>query len=225
MPFKGLRAQSAERLIKIPGLQEFYDSIMQQDLQLIDGVEHTARYPTGAGHPFFLTKEPAAGTIYMHNREFSHSFIRYDVLNDNLQVYHFTESGPRIIDLNKNKIEGFSIEGHHFINITALNNPGLTIVEGFYEAKYEGRISYLLRHEKVYLDYASGSGGGYEEHLLKYLSTPQGWYRISNRKSLFRAFGDDPEAIKKYIRKSGISLKLATDDEIIRIIKYYESLD
>jgi hypothetical protein len=224
-PITALFSQSADLLNKITALQVLYDSLIEQDLQLIDGKAHTAKYPTGTGHPFFLTKEPVAGTIYMHGQEFRHSFIRYDIYNDILQVYHFTESGPQIIDLNKNKIYAFSIEGHYFVNLIASDNPGLSIPHGFYEVKYKGPVSLLLRHEKVYLEYASGSRGGYDDHLLRYLSTPDGWFRISGRKSLLDAFGEDNEEIKKYIRKSGISIKLATDEEIIRIIKYRESIN
>jgi len=220
-----LLSQSGVISEKMAGLQELYDSIMQKNLQLIDGKAHTAKYPSGIGHPFFLTKEPVAGIIYMQGQEFRHTYIRYDVFNDVLQVYHFTESGPQIIDLNKNKIDSFLIEGHYFVNLTALKNHDLPIPEGFYELKYKGPVSLLLRYEKVYLDYSSGYRGGYEDHLLRYLSTPDGWYRIVSRKSLLNAFGKDLEEIKKYIRKSGISVKLATDEEIIRIIKYSESIN
>jgi hypothetical protein len=223
--FNSSFCQSKENLKKIAALQDLYDSLIQKDLQLIDGRAHTARYPAGTGHPFFLTNEPVTGTIYMHGQKFVHAFIRYDILNDILQIYHFTESGPQIIDLNKYKIDAFTFEGHNFKNMTASKNPGLSINEGFYETKYEGQISYLLRHEKVYLDYASGSRGGYEDRILRYLSAPQGWFRISSRKSLLNALGKDREEVKKYIRKSGISVKLATDEEIIRIIKYCESID
>ncbi len=224
-PFTALFPQSRDVFTRIDQLQELYDSLIQQDLQLIDGKAHTAKYPSGTGHPFFLTKEPVAGTIFIHGQEFMHSFIRYDIYNDILQIYHFTESGPQIIDLNKNRIDAFSIKGHYFNNLTASNNPGLSIPQGFYEVKYKGPVFLLLRHEKVYLDYASGSRGGYEDHFLRYLSTPDGWFRIGSRKSLLNAFGEDKEEIKKFLRKSGISIKLATDEEIIRIIKYYESIN
>jgi hypothetical protein len=225
LPFKALLSQSADLLTRIAGLQNLYDSLIQHDLQLVDGKSHTAKYPSGTGHPFFLTKEPVSGKIFMHGREFRHSFIRYDVFNDILQIYHFTESGPQIIDLNKDKIDTFSIEGHNFINITASRNPDLSISEGFYELKYKGPVSLLLRYEKEYVDYASGSRGGYEDHLIRYLSTPDSWFRIKGRKSFLNAFGKDREDINKYIRKSGISIKLATDEDIIRIIKYSESIN
>jgi len=224
-PFSALLSQSKDLVAKIDGLRSLYDSLIQQDLQLIDGKAHTAKYPIGTGHPFFLTKEPLKGIIFMHGQEFRHSFVRYDVFNNILQIYHFTETGPQIIDLNKDKIDAFSIEGHYFINMLSSKNPNLSIPEGFYEVKYKGPVSLLLRHEKVFLDYASGSRGGYEDHLIRYLSTQDGWFRISGRKSLLNAFGEDREEIIKYLRKSGISVKLATDEDIIRIIKFSESID
>jgi hypothetical protein len=216
LPFTSLFSQSTNLLTRIAGLQTLYDSLVQQDLQLVDGKAHTAKYPSGTGHPFFLTNEPVSGTIFMQGQEFSHSFIRYDIFNDILQIYHFTESGPQIIDLNKNKIDAFSIEGHYFINIP---------IKGFYEVKYKGPVSLLSRYEKEYIDYASGSRGGWEDHLTMYLSSPDGWFRIKGRKSLLNAFGEDHEEMKKYIRKSGISVKLATDEEIIRVIKHSESIN
>lgn len=215
-PLTALLSQSTDLLTRIAGLQILYDSLIQQDLQLVDGKAHTAKYPSGTGHPFFLTNEPVTGTIYMHGQEFRHSFVRYDIFNDILQIYHFTESGPQIIDLNKNKIDAFSIEGHYFVSITT---------KGFYEVKYKGSVSLLLRYEKEYIDYASGSRGGYEDHLIRYLSAPDGWFRIKGRKSLLNAFGENHEEIKKFIRRSGISVKLATDEEIIRILKYSESIN
>jgi hypothetical protein len=225
LPFTALFSQYTDLVSKIAGLQSLYDSLIQQDLQLIDGKAHTAKYPIGTGHPFFLTKEPVKGIIFMHGQEFRHSFIRYDVFNDILQIYHFAESGPQIIDLNRDKIDAFSIEGHYFINLLASDNPDLSIPEGFYEVKYKGPVSLLLRYEKVYLDYASGSRGGYQDHLIRYLSTQDCWFRISGRKSLLNAFGEDREEINKYLRKSGISVKLATDEDIIRIIKFSESIN
>jgi hypothetical protein len=90
---------------------------------------------------------------------------------------------------------------------------------------YNGATSYLVRHEKVFLDYVSGTMGGYEDHSIRYLSSPEGWFRITGRRSLLSAFGEDREEIKKFIRKSGMTVKLATDEEIIRIIKFSESIN
>jgi hypothetical protein len=67
--------------------------------------------------------------------------------------------------------------------------------------------------------------GGYEDHSIRYLSSPEGWFRITGRRSLLSAFGEDREEIKKFIRKSGMTVKLATDEEIIRIIKFSESIN
>jgi hypothetical protein len=209
---------------EIAGLTELYDSLFQHDLEIIDGKAHTAKYLSGIGHPFFLKQEPVPGQIYMNGQEYNHSFIRYDLLNDMLQIYHFTKSGPQIIDLNKNKIEAFTIEGHHFIHLTFSEIPEMSSLEGFYEEKYKGITSYLVRHEKVYLDNISGSRGGYEDHSYRYLSAPGGWFKITGRRSLLKAFEGNRDEIKEFIRKSHMTIKLATDEEIIRLLKFNESI-
>jgi hypothetical protein len=210
---------------EIAGLTKLYDSLFQHDLDVIDGRAHTAKYPSGIGHPFFLTREPVMGEIYIKGQEFRHSFMRYDLLNDMLQIYHFTKSGPQIIDLNKNKIEAFTIEGHHFINLTVSETTGMSSLEGFYEEKYKGATSYLVRHEKVYLENISGSRGGYEDHSYRYLSDPGGWFKITGQRSLLKAFEKNHDEIKEFIRKSQMTIKLATDEEIIRVIKFNESIN
>ena len=110
-----------------------YDSLFRVDLQLVDGRAHTSSYPSGIGHPFFLTGEPVPGTIRMDGKNFKNSFIRYDLLNDMLQIYHFTVSGPQIIDLNKKKIEAFRIAGYQFIHFSSAKIQGVSSKEGFYE--------------------------------------------------------------------------------------------
>ena len=209
---------------KTTRIGEIYDSLFQLDLRLVNGRVHTAKYPSGIGHPFFLTGEPVPGTICMDGREYKHSYIRYDLLNDGLQIFHFIKSGPQIIDLNKKNIEAFSIEGHHFINMTGVNVQGTSPEEGFFEEKYKGPYSYLIRRKKLYLDNITGSRGGYEEYTYRYLYTPRGLFRITNRRSLLKPFMENQEKIKEYIRKSQLTVKLATDEQIINLIKYHASI-
>ena len=205
------------------GISEIYDSLFI-DLQLIDGRLHSAKYPSGTNHAFFLNGEPVPGKIMINGKEYTHPYIRYDLLNDMLQIYHFSRSGTHIIDLNKEKVEAFSISGHNFEHISVAKYPGFSFNEGFYEVMYGGKYTYWLHREKIFMSKTIETTGGYETVLSRYISGPLGWFRITNQKSLLTALPEKKDELKEFLRKSHITIKLATDEEITGIIKFYESI-
>ena len=206
-------------------VNELYDSLFQSDLELVNGRNHSARYPSGTGHPFFISRQSLPGNIIYKGKRYEYPYIRYDVLNDMVQLHHFTRSGSYIIDLNKTNVDGFQINGHSFVNIRNEEVADGNINPGFYELKHSGKYTFWLRWEKIYSDRTVETTGEYEDVKLRYIEVNNQWYRIVNRSLLLKAISDHQDEVKEFLRKSGISVRISSDEELLSVIKYCESLD
>jgi len=205
-------------------IYSYYDSLFQSELQIIDGRLHSDRYPSGTGHPFYLSRESVPGTILYEGRVYKYSFIRYDILNDILQIHHFSRTGSYIIDLNTQKINAFRLNGHTFIRLSSSISSGSRIEDGFYELVYNGETKYWLKWEKNFVNRTVESAGEFETVKTRYLSRDGNWYRITNRFSLLKAFSDKKDEVRDYLKTARISVRVATDDELKTVLKHCDSL-
>ena len=204
---------------------ELYDSLFETNLDLINGRNHSERYPAGTGHPFFISQQSMPGHIICGGKKYTYPHIRYDVFNDMLQIHHFARTGSYILDLNKQDIDGFKLDGHTFVQIREDEIHDAGITPGFYELKHQGKYTFWIRWEKNYSDRTVETSGGYENSEQRYIQAGDQWYRIVNRRSLLKAIPEYQDEIKAYLRNSGISLRIATVEELLTVIRYCESIE
>ena len=186
----------------------------------LNGRENTFVYPVATGTPFFMRSGESNASLVTHTGTYDSILLKYDLLNDILLLGFKAEEGIEEIQLNKNIVLSFNLFGSEFVN---LSEPAI-LPEGYYEQLYNGNIRLYKKHIKI----LSGKSGPvqfeYRYNTQTILIHNHQAYRIFNKSSLLKALNDNQKKVSNYLKENHIMVNRATEDELIRVIKYYESL-
>ena len=221
MAFKSCSV-SAQLAADDSNLRRLYDSLFQTSKYLINGKLHQTRYPGGIGHPYFGEFSWTSGIISNDKIGIPHHAIRYDLLNDDLLIQHFSVTGSHIIIVNKKFAREFMLGEHKFLLLESLHGEDLDIEPGYYESVYRSTTEILIRWKKFYTKGTSGSGG-YEQTQTVFIKNRGNYYKITNRKSLLLALQDREDDINAYLSQHAISVRRAGIDELISLVIYYDN--
>ncbi len=106
-------------------LLKVYDSLTgYTNSSLLNGVEYIEQYRSRGQHQFFLQRDYIDGDLVYDGQEFYGIGLKYDIFSDRL-IAKLDENinGSLIMELIKEKVQGFTISGHHFRNISTGNKP------------------------------------------------------------------------------------------------------
>jgi hypothetical protein len=176
----------------------------------------------------FLFDDWKKGNVLLKTRERIDSvYIRYNLYSDLLGV----------------KVDGeeyqFNIDVLEFLLPDSLTNTmnlfrsGFSPVAGltersFYQVLYDGKTKFLLKYKKEIASELTSTPGVkarvFEDHKLYYILTASGkMERIRKKnKTILDLFDDKREELKKMIDTN--KLKLTTDEEIIKLLEFYDAL-
>lgn len=210
-------------------VNKLYYQIVVTPKDIINGKEclpYSFRHETT---PYFYSKDKLNATLDVNHRLYKNIKIQYDTYLDKL-IYTdpsriINGEFPRI-DLNKDIIDGFSL----FINGDSLNfrhfrfaeKMGKKLEDGFYEVVYEGKTQLIIRHHSLL--YNKQGLDEYKYSPERYVFEGDKFYKIRNKKSLMQMAGDHSREIKDFLHKSGIKVRKAGKDQIVEVLKYYDSL-
>jgi hypothetical protein len=212
---------SAQQVAGAGHLRELYDSLFQTSLYVINGKLNHNRYPQGTGHPYFGAYSWTSGIISNGNINIAHQAIRYDLVNDDLLIQHFSVTGPQVIIVNKDIAEAFMIGDHKFCLLESQPGADFNFEPGYYESVYQGDTEIWIRWKKFFSERSSGSGE-YLQTQSVFIKSRNVFYKITNRRSLLRALHDREDNIKAYIHQHGLSVSRAGIDELISLVRYYD---
>jgi hypothetical protein len=203
-------------------LRTIYDSLFQTSQSLINGKSHQTRYPAGVGHPYFGGFSWTSGIIIKDRVGIPFHAIRYDLLNDDLLIQHFSITGSHVIIVNEDIVESFIIGDHKFYMLESQPGADFDFEPGYYESVYRSNTEIWIRWEKFFSERSSGSGG-YEQSRNVIIKNGGQFYKITNRRSILRALQDREDDIKAYLRQHGISVSRASIDQLISLVRYYDN--
>jgi hypothetical protein len=208
---------------------KLYSVKIEAPKELINGKEYEPYFTRSKVKPLLFPEKERTGSIITNTREYNNLTLQYDTYLDEV-IYTDTS---RIINnrfpqiaLNKNILKGFNLyfsdDKMTFIYYRqpegANSNPG----EGFYEVAYEGRSRYLIKHESTF--YVREALKNYKYSPKNYISTGNSFYKIKSEKNLLQLFGEKADSVKTFMHSSYIKVRKADKGQIIRILKYYDSL-
>ena len=189
---------------------------------LVNGKIYTDNYPQLLGHQFLALRVWEKGTVYFRNDVQKELLINYDIVSDKLITNEFYSEGPRFIELNRNDVEGFYIDGHRFIK--ASTGYGLKDKSGYYELLYDGGATLLMRWEKYISKSSDPDKDVARIENTIYIRKNDKMFRINNRKALISCLSDKGADIQNYIRRKRFFVRTAKPDDFIELLKYYDKL-
>jgi hypothetical protein len=207
-----------------------YYQIIATPKDIINGKECLPYSFRGNTTPMFFSRDKLNATLYVNNRQYKNIKLQYDTFKDDL-IYIDTSriinfEFPRIT-LNKDIIEGFSlyINGDiiNFRHLRFPENSDKKLVDGFYEVVYEESSTRFIIKNRSTL-YNKEGLNEYKYSPERYVSLGEKYNKIRNKKNFILMFGNHSQEIKEFLHKAKIRIIKAGKDQIIEVLKYYDSL-
>lgn len=210
-------------------LRESYAEKNEAPEELINGKEYESYYTRSKVKPLLFPEKTRTASAITKTRRYDNLSLQYDTFLD--QVI-YTDTSKTInfrfpqIALNKNIIDGFNLyfseDSLIFRNFRKPEYTDSNLKEGFYEVAYEGSSRYLIRHESSF--YEREGLVNYKYSRVDYISTGNAFCIVKNKKSLLRLMDEKSKEVRKFLHASGVRVRQADKNQIITVVKYYDSL-
>ena len=210
-------------------LKKKYSDIIEAPKELINGKEYEPYYTRSKIKPLLLPDKERTASIITNTRRYYDLTLQYDTYLDEV-VY--TDTSRTInyrfpqIALNKNILEGFNLyfldDSMTFRLLRLPECSSRNLSEGFYEVAYEGKSQYLIKHESTF--YVREGLNNYKYSPKNYISVGNSFNRIKSAKSLLQLFGEKSDDVREFLQASGIKVRKANRNQIISVLKYFDSL-
>jgi hypothetical protein len=209
--------------------KRIYSDAIEAPSELVNGKEYEIYYARSKVKPLLFPEKVRTASLITKTRRYTNLTLQYDTYLDEV-VYTDTSRTINLrfplIALNKNTIEGFNLYFRDDSMIfrmfrlpeCAMENLG----EGFYEVAYEDKSRYLIKHASTF--YVREALKNYKYSPKKYISTGKNFVKIKSARSLVNLVGDKSDDVREFLHSSGIKVRKADKDQIISVLKYYDSL-
>jgi hypothetical protein len=182
---------------------------------LYNGVEYTRGYNYNNETPFFQGSEFLQGEIRYTGNLYSSVALQYDCIDD-VVILKDPLMARRIL-LIKEKVDEFTLGGHHFIKLGWLGTKG-----EFYEELYKGKRSVLVQWKKnVVLNMSLQER--YELVKTTYLLEGKTLTKITKASELTKRMGDKKKKIQQYYRENDLSFRNDPETAAVRLVQKAET--
>ncbi len=183
----------------------------------------------------YFTSDWTEGTVVVStdNKEIPLNKLKYDILEDKLifqnavGVFEFPKGSVYRFTLNIYNEKTARFQKYKFI--AGLDGISKYTPASFFEVIYEGdKVKFL---KKTYAELRKAASASYGSHTEEYVYVRQEeWYIYNqgkavavkkNKKSILEALGGDTKEWEKFIKDNQLNLK--KDDDIVALLKYYET--
>jgi hypothetical protein len=182
---------------------------------LYNGIEYTGGYNYFNELPYFQGVDFLPGDILYTGNLYRGVELQYDCIGDAVLLKDPIRS--RKIQLIKDKVDEFTVGGHHFVKV---NVPG--IQPGFYEQLYKGKRSVLVLWKKNIVRDLSLQ----EKYVLTkttYLLDGIELIKITKATELTKLMGDKKRKVQQYYRESNLSFKSDPETATFKLVQKAEA--
>ncbi|HSO88343.1 MAG TPA: hypothetical protein VLQ91_17455 [Draconibacterium sp.] len=213
-------ANSPQEITELYKLSETYYSINDE---YINGFIYPVPNFRIPGDPYLNNTEWNEGTLFINGKTYSHLFIKYDLIIDEVIIKVKTEQNiERLLAVNKSQIDSFIIHSSLFLNSDNLNPDNTK--NAYYEKVFGGQPAVYKQYEKRFIDSYSNSsplGKFSSQKSNTYLFDDNDLTNINNKKSFLECFEKtEQEKIKKFLKVNKINYNKISKAQLVELMKY-----
>ncbi len=226
--FGSVSLSFGQDVARIEYLNSFDQQVGIENTGLYQGTIYTEKYRTiNENTQFFQTREFQPGSVCYDGQCYYDLELKYDVFGDEVLVRLITEVGGGTLELFKDYIESFQIDGHNFVKITRTEAPLLNNY-GFYEVALESSsFTLYIKHNKKIFDRKDRRSIYYEfldgpsENVLLYNDK---YTIVNSKKDIIAVFPNLKRDIDKFYNIARTLRKNDPDGFHISLMKRIEIL-
>jgi hypothetical protein len=190
--------------------------------RLYNGVQYHEynERPDDQGNPYFASDDWVEGTVHYDGEVYYGVAILYDLVHDKVVIEHGV--GGAKLQLIDEKLKGFSLSGHRFVQLSSDSLKGTPIRTGYYELVCDGRVKFYFHRRKDQLEVIEN----YAIHSvfldvdLFYLFKAGMYYPVKTKREVLNVLADN-KTLRKFIRKNKIKFRHHRAQAIKEIVSYY----
>lgn len=202
---------------------DYYMTGMGKRMNLYSGSEYIFHSNGISGHPFFESDHLIRSEIEYDGIVYYGIPLSYDLVQD--RIFTTDSSMNFNIQLFNDRVTYFFMSGHHFVRVMQDSGKSSITGSGFYDLLYEGKIDVYAKRTKA------AERGFKNEDPMRFVSYTDYFVmkngeliKVDSKGSLFGAFRDQKDLVKKYYRKTDLNFKKDPENAIVKTTAYYAQL-
>lgn len=203
-----------------------YDETIGRNARIYTGSYYFDKNLGINGHPFFQNNYWETGSIIYENQRYDSVELRYDVYRDLVLVKHIDKEGfINLVQLKKSKVEGFIMNGHHFIQLEEDTLSGLS--PGFYDLLLNGEPLKAIARRKKEINRIQGSGNqirGYVDKDKYYIKSGGVYYPVNRKKTMYNVLSERKNEIRIFLKRNKSRLRRDYEKKLVEAVRYYNAL-
>jgi hypothetical protein len=178
------------------------------------------------GSPLLMENYWPKADISYNGSRYTGIVLNYDVLKNELIVFHSEKGKDKYVVLGIDNLTGFSFidtvwnRKHIFeyIELTGTNGKAL------YENASTGKVSFYIKPVKTVEVKSADGQGTYSDSYEYYLNTGNVYNSFRSRSQFIKLLANHSSEVKKFIRKNKFKINSQQPDNIIAVLRYYGGL-
>ncbi|MDY6800535.1 MAG: hypothetical protein SVU94_04840 [Bacteroidota bacterium] len=206
--------------------QETIDSIYGLDPVLYNGKVYSYIPPPSVkGSQYLSQHDFMPGEVIIHNKTYINHLLNYDIFNQEILLQFETDYKTATIQLNKEKVDAFTLNSRKFKLIKNTENNTYEIYQFFGQGKYV-----VLYFWEKNLELINKSGDSYwsfsKPQKTMYLQINNQKHKFRNNRTFISHFNkSQKQAIKNFLKQNGLKIKKISDSELNQIIHFCNQLE
>jgi hypothetical protein len=215
--------QSIQKDTLISAIQNtkiIYSQAMKGQSQLYNGSDYVKYQPLEDEHPYFISNDWKVGSIQYDEQVYENVGLLYNIFTDQVIIEYYRSETP--LELVKERVRSFTIDGHTFIQLRENNLPN-----GFYERLSDGNAKVYVKRSKGFQEKTPSSGKierTFDEKSKYYILKDGIYHAVKSKSSLIKIFDTRKKEIKQFLNKNRLVFGKNKEKVIIRTVVFYNQM-
>lgn len=197
-----------------------YTAAIEHQSRLYNGSDYVMYISRDEEHPYYKIDDWAFGSITYWDESYENVPLLYDLSTDEIITEHIRGN---VIKLVTFKVKEFAMHGHNFIRLPKADG----INEGFYRVLHDGKTKVYAKYVKEYREKLDTKQviPLFRETFRYYIKNDSAYFSVKTKASVLKAFADQKNEVKSFIRKNKIKLSHNREQAFARIASYYDTIN
>jgi hypothetical protein len=151
--------------------------------------------------------------------------LNYDVLKNEIIVFHSQKGKDKYVVLGIDDLSGFSFTDTVWNRKHLYEYTELSGIKGkaLYENASTGKISFYIKPVKTVEIKAEGQGT-YSDSYEYYIDVGNGYNSFRSKSQFIKLLANHSSELNRFIRKNKLKINNRQPDNIISVLRYYDGL-
>jgi hypothetical protein len=203
---------------------DLYKEALRAQSRLNNGPKYRAPEHSLEQHPYFLSEDWIAGSVFYDGEFFRDVPLMYDLNLGVLVTEHYPSGNA--IELVDQKLRHFTVEGHYFEKIDVESVANSLPRTDFYDILYGGETK-VVAHRQKFLRKEIESRVieiSYDEKYRYYIFRNGIFFPVKSKGSALKLMSDKKQSLKKFLKQNRTAFAKQRELMLKSLAEYYDTL-